>query len=93
MVSIAESEDVLEKTIDKYLLGTGDFIWKWKDGVEAGRFCLFSTNQGLIRLRVHPTTNQHYANLNHEMFHYVMHIMGRIGMTWSPKAMRRMLTL
>lgn len=86
MVSVAESEEALEKTLDKYLIDTGDVIWKWDNGTATGRCCIFSTNQGLIRLRVIPTTNDHYASLQHEIFHYVMHICKRIGMTWTPKS-------
>lgn len=86
MVSIGETEAQLSKVLDKYLIDTKDVVWKWDNETGTGRMCLFSTNQGLIRLRVYPTTNDHFASLHHEIFHYVMHIMSRIGMTWTPKS-------
>lgn len=87
MVSIAETDEQLEKKLNEYLIDEGETHWKWGNPTAVGRFCLFTTNQGLIRMRVHPTTNDHYATLSHEIFHYVMHIMSsRIGLTWTQKS-------
>lgn len=80
MVSVGESEDQLEKTLDKYLDAKKEIVWRWHNETAVGRFCMFSSNQGLIRLRKLPATPEDYGNLQHEIFHYVTHILDRIGM-------------
>ena len=78
MVSINETDVQLESILDKYFINE-DTLWKWHNATAVGRFCLFSTNQGLIRLRHYPTTPFDYGCLQHEIFHYVTHILDRMG--------------
>src|SRR5687767_1810384 len=85
MISIGETEEQLGKTLGKYI-SEDEIHWKWSNETATGRFCLFSTNQGLIRLRWIPESPEEYASLQHEIFHYVMHILSRMGMKWSVKS-------
>jgi hypothetical protein len=85
MISMGETDEQLGKILGKYI-NEDEVHWKWSNETATGRFCLFSTNQGLIRLRGIPKSPEEYASLQHEIFHYVMHILGRIGMKWTAKS-------
>lgn len=85
MVSINETDDQLHKTLSKYL-SDDETTWKWNNETQLGRCCIFSTNQGLIRLRRNPVSPTDYGNVQHEIFHYVMHVLKRMGMKWTPKS-------
>lgn len=79
MISIAETDEQLRKSFKKYSIEE-DELWKWPHETAEGRFCLFPTNQGLIRLRRLPKTPQQYGYIQHEIFHYVTSVLDRIGM-------------
>ena len=85
MVSVAESDAKLKKTLSDNGVNDEDEMWTFGE-TTTGRFCLFPSNQGLIRIREMPKTNVDYANLQHEIFHYVMHIFDRIGMKWTQES-------
>jgi len=85
MISVAETEEQLGVILNKYI-SEEETEWKWDNKTAEGRCCIFTTNQGLIRLRKKPITNTDYAVLQHEIFHYTMHIFRRIGMTWCVKS-------
>lgn len=80
MVSMGQTDDELEKIFDKYLIKADDITWRWHNETAQGRFCILSSNQGLIKLRKIPQTPEEYGFLQHEIFHYVTHILDRIGM-------------
>lgn len=80
MVSMGQTDEQLEKILDKYLIEAPDTTWKWHNETAQGRFCILSSNQGLIKLRNIPETPVQYGYLQHEIFHYVTHILDRIGM-------------
>lgn len=85
MISIGESDAKLKKTLSDIGIENEDEMWTFSETTK-GRFCLFATNQGLIRIKSTPVTNEDYANLQHEIFHYTMHVFDRIGMKWTPKS-------
>lgn len=85
MVSIGEADAVLKKTLSNFGIEDEDSMWTFGETTK-GRFCLFTTNQGLIRIKSIPLIDEDYANLQHEIFHYVMHVFDRIGMKWTAKS-------
>lgn len=86
MVSIAQSDKELHKMLKKYKLhDEPEHLWQFNNNTAVGRFCMFSNNGTLIRMRHYPKYPDELGTLTHEVFHAVMHIFNVIGMKWSPK--------
>ncbi len=76
MVSLGETDEQLKKALSKYNV-------EWETFMECegvGRFILTSKNQSIIRTKNYPKNPDDYGHLQHEIFHIVTHILGRIGM-------------
>ncbi len=85
MVSVGESDAKLKQTLSEVGIENEDHMWTFGHTTK-GRFCLFESNHGLIRIGAKPITPEDYSNLQHEIFHYAMHVFDRIGMKWTPEA-------
>lgn len=80
MVSIGESDQKLEKTLSGFLEPDDVIISRWNTDTQKGRYCRFSNNSSLLRLRRMPETPEDFGVLAHEVFHSVTHIMDMVGM-------------
>ena len=81
MVSFGQTNGELKKTLNKYDIGNGE-DWAWENSQQQGKMCINELNQGILRLRTVPSTPEQYGYLQHEIFHYVMIILERMGMKY-----------
>lgn len=82
MVSFGQTNEDVDKILKKYGLTAEDVSFAtFTSSTIQGRAVMFESNQTLIRLKLFPETAIDYGNLQHEIFHAVVFIMNRIGMT------------
>lgn len=84
MVSLGQTDKELSRDLKKYGMEFNDDL---KAGIGSkGRAMMFNNGATIIRLFEYPTTNEHYATLQHEIFHAVVFLMNKVGMKLSDKS-------
>ena len=87
MLSFGETDVKLENTLKPYLsqYALDEGLHLIDEGTYAK--CIhYSTGHTIIRMRQIPKTAEHYAALQHEIFHAADFILARVGMELCPKS-------
>lgn len=85
-VSINQSNDDIEKSLNKYSIDYTDVNVRSESSTRKGRTIIFKGNQTLIRMFEFKKDSIHYGYLAHEIFHAAEFIMERIGMKLCSKS-------
>lgn len=78
MVSLGQTDDEFKDSLNIF-----DGL-EWDDEMKTSgpaKYFMLSGNQSVIRLRDYPTTNTCYGYIQHEIFHCVMAILAKMGVT------------